>query len=193
MQVKNENSELEEALENAREKADKIVTDIAVLRQISRPTNLKELEKLNFKTRIQRALQWAWTPGFGLAAIQIGIPIRAAWFRVKNHKTGEVWEKLLWNPEVLKSEGVFYFPEEGCLSVPNKRMTTQRFQKITVKNGDGEIIEAEGLRAVILQHEIDHQNGILCVDRIVKAKDLPGRNDPCPCSSGKKFKKCCLK
>lgn len=181
-------------LMKAKEKADPIITNMAVLRQVSRPTSKKELEKINFVDRAQRALDWAWTKGYGLAAIQIGIPLRAAWFKVRGqHGRVPDWEKFLWNPEVIKAEGVFYFPEEGCLSVPNKRMTTKRYQKIVVKNGDGEIIEAEGLKAVVLQHEIDHMNGILCIDHIMRSKDLPGRNDQCPCGSGRKYKKCCLK
>lgn len=181
---------LEKCLEENK-KADPIVCDIGILRAISKPTSIQQLEKINFKERVQRSLNQAWTRGYGLAAIQIGIPLRAAWFKVK-YKTHD-WEKLLWNPEIIKTEGVLYFPEEGCLSIPGRRMNTKRHQKITVRNGDGEIIEADGLQAVVLQHEIDHMNGILCIDHIMRTKDLPGRNDQCPCGSGRKYKKCCLK
>ena len=53
------------------------------------------------------------------------------------------------------------------------------------------------LEAVCVQHEIDHLNGIVCMDRkvnitIVADKKI-GRNEPCPCESGKKYKKCCLR
>lgn len=170
---------------------DPIVYDMNKLRQISEPTTMKQLEIINLKERIIRSMNFfGWVRGYGLAAIQIGIPLRAAWFKVK-YKDGTEWEKTLCNPEVISTEGVFYLDQEGCLSIPHKRVTTKRYRKIKIKNGDGEIIEAEGLEAVILQHEIDHMNGILCIDHACPSKDIPGRNEPCPCGSGKKFKKCC--
>lgn len=169
---------------------DRIVTDLTVLRQQCRLTSMKELEKLEFVPRIKAALNKAWTTGYGLAAVQIGIPIQAAWFRCP--VKGGVVEKLLFNPIVLKTEGVLYFPGEGCLSVPHTRMTTKRFRYIKIKNGDGEIIEATDILAVVIQHEIDHMNGKICIDHVIKSDDMPGRNDPCTCGSGKKFKKCCI-
>jgi len=42
-----------------------------------------------------------------------------------------------------------------------------------------------------MQHEVDHMNGVLCIDRRVKKVVKIGRNEPCPCGSGKKYKKCC--
>lgn len=171
--------------------ADRIVTDENFLRQQCRLTSFKELQKINFVERVKNALNFSWTKGYGLAAIQIGIPIQAAWFRVP--VGGEVIERLIFNPIVLKSEGILYFPEEGCLSIPNKRMTTKRFRSVTVKNGNGELIEARDIFAVILQHEIGHMNGELCIDHVVDSKSMPGRNDACPCASGAKYKKCCLK
>lgn len=170
---------------------DPIVTDPVALRQQCRFTSLKELEKLNFVARIKNAMNFTWTRGYGLAAIQIGLPIQAAWFRCPTEKG--VVEKLLFNPVVMKTEGVLYFPNEGCLSIPDVRLTTKRHRYIKVKNGDGEIIEANDILAVVLQHEIDHMNGKLCVDHSTKAKEIPGRNDPCTCGSGTKYKKCCLR
>jgi len=169
---------------------DRVVTDLTVLRQQCRLTSLKELEKINFVKRVKAALNHTWTNGYGMAAIQIGIPIQAAWFRVPV-KQGFV-EKLLFNPIVLKTEGVIYFPGEGCLSVPHTRVTTKRARCIKVKNGDGEVIEARDLLAVVIQHEIGHMNGELCIDHATKSEEIPGRNDPCSCGSGKKFKKCCI-
>ena len=54
------------------------------------------------------------------------------------------------------------------------------------------------LEAICVQHEIDHLNGISCIDKEVKLEPIVmdkkvGRNDPCPCGSGKKYKKCCLR
>lgn len=89
-------------------------------------------------------------------------------------------------------------PSEGCLSMPNKRFSTWRFNEVTVCNAwhDGKNpikgslteIHATGFLAWMLQHELDHMNGILCSDRC----DIE-RNGPCVCGSKKKAKKCCLK
>jgi len=62
---------------------------------------------------------------------------------------------------------------------------------VVVKNG-AEKFEATGLEAVMVQHEIDHMNGMLCFDRGHKNKDKVGRNSLCPCGSGEKYKKCCI-
>ena len=79
-------------------------------------------------------------------------------------------------------------PSEGCLSMPNKRFSTWRFNEVTVYNAwDATEITAKGFLAWMLQHEIDHMNGILCSDRC----DIE-RNGPCVCGSEKKAKKCCL-
>lgn len=159
------------------------------LRQKSEPTTLETLKSINFVERVKKSLGTAWTRGYGLAGVQIGVPLRAAWFRVP--LKGYFWEKLLWNPEIVHTRGILHFPDEGCLSIPGKRMTTVRHLEVTVKNGDGEIFRVAGVQAVVLQHEIDHMNGVLCTDHILKAEEVPGRNDACPCGSGKKFKKCC--
>ncbi|MFZ5517494.1 MAG: peptide deformylase [Candidatus Zhuqueibacterota bacterium] len=77
------------------------------------------------------------------------------------------------NPEILASEGESVF-EEGCLSIPGIREEVKRPEKITVRytNADGEVIERQidGLLARVLQHEIDHLNGVLFIDRISSLK-----------------------
>jgi peptide deformylase len=163
----------------------------AQLKKRCRRTSMDELVKLDFVDRCKSALGRAWTPGVGIAAVQIGEPIQAAWFRVMTRTTK--FEHLLFNPEVVEESGFLRFNGEGCLSIPDMRMTTERFKRITVKNGDGEIITAEDMNAVVLQHEIDHMHGVLCTDRCVMSNKMkPGRNDLCPCGSNKKYKKCCL-
>lgn len=171
-----------------------IVTDINLLRTKSRPTTLEEIKELDLVARIKTNLAKAWTTGYGLAAIQIGVPVQMAWYRIA-FKSGKVVERILFNPEILEQSEETLFPGEGCLSMPGLRFDTKRFRKIKVKNGDGEIIEAEGIEAIVLQHEWDHMHGILASDRMIpKIKaPVPGRNDPCLCGSGKKYKKCCLK
>jgi peptide deformylase len=80
---------------------------------------------------------------------------------------------VLVNPEIVAAEGEVII-EEGCLSVPEYQAEVKRYEKITVRgldlNGEEVEIEAEGLLAVVLQHEIDHLNGILFIDRLSKLK-----------------------
>lgn len=179
-----------EELEKLNDAPDVIVTDIDFLRQPSRPTDLAELEKIQFVERCKRSLGTAWTAGFGLAAIQIGIPIRAAWYAMKID--GVTHERLLWNASIITKKFPIPFPREGCLSIPGQYVPTIRYQHIKILNGDGKAYEMNGLEAIIVQHELDHFDGVLCIDREVKPAKEPGRNEPCPCGSGKKFKKCCF-
>ena len=102
--------------------------------------------------------------GVGLAAPQVGVSKRII-------TIDEDEEKLLvlLNPEIIKSEGEAV-EEEGCLSVPGVYSEVKRSLKVTVKalneNGDPIEITKEGLTARALQHEIDHLNGILFIDKI---------------------------
>ena len=102
--------------------------------------------------------------GVGLAAPQVGVSKRII-------TIDEDEEKLLvlLNPEIIKSEGEAV-DEEGCLSLPGIYSEVQLSLKVTVKalneNGDPIEITKEGLTARALQHEIDHLNGILFIDKI---------------------------
>ena len=152
--------------------------------------------------------------GIGLAANQVGIDASVAVVNVRepiiliNPKIIEVWDKI-----------PYY---EGCLSYPKKGVQTERYKNIIIKteqdesnwyfsgeenpsDGKGswedsqrkkEDAELRLLETVCVQHEIDHLNGIVCMDRqmvttIVNEKKV-NRNEPCPCGSGKKYKKCCM-
>jgi len=103
--------------------------------------------------------------GVGLAAPQVGI--------LKRVVTIDVGDGLieLVNPEIVASEGAAIGPE-GCLSVPGRRGTVERPEKVTVvaQNRDGKVIqlEAEGLLAVCLCHELDHLDGIVYVDKMIE-------------------------
>ena len=76
---------------------------------------------------------------------------------------------------------------EGCLSFPNKELAVPRYNQVLVRadNYGGEI-QFSGLWARIIQHEVQHLDGIGIWDTIII-----GRNDPCTCGSGRKYKKCC--
>ena len=113
-------------------------------------------------------------PGIGLAAPQVGASIRmfvidTEWSdeSIGRHPTGVL------NPEISNREGRITW-DEGCLSVPDYNAVVERDASITLHGVDldGKPIEerAEGLRAVCIQHEVDHLDGILFIDRISRLK-----------------------
>lgn len=110
-------------------------------------------------------------PGVGLAAPQVGKSIRLIVVHVPEDEEdgiSEVSLKLL-NPEIVKSHGT-QVGAEGCLSIPGWAGDVERAMNITVKGFDMENkpvrVKANGYLAVVLQHEIDHLDGILFPDRI---------------------------
>ena len=111
-------------------------------------------------------------PGIGLAAPQVGVPDRMI---VVDLSAGERPEEriVVVNPEITCREGEIQM-EEGCLSVPDLRETVSRCRRVAVRGADleGRAIEIEGedLLAVVLQHEIDHLDGILFVDHLSQLK-----------------------
>lgn len=106
--------------------------------------------------------------GVGLAAPQVGISRRIIVVDVTSgtDKNGLI---CLANPNILSVEGVEE-SEEGCLSIPYFSTKISRPSRVAVEgwdmNGDRRVIEADGLLARALQHEIDHINGILIIDRL---------------------------
>ena len=111
-------------------------------------------------------------PGVGLAAPQVGVSKRLAVIDISSRD-----EKcpliVLVNPVIVSSEGEVEF-EEGCLSLPEYTATVKRAEKVAVKalDREGRPISIEGLDllAIALQHEIDHLEGILLIDRISPIK-----------------------
>lgn len=107
-------------------------------------------------------------PGIGLAANQVGDLRRVI---VLDLQRPEIQQGLiaLVNPVIIHAEGRTKY-EEGCLSVPGYYAKVKRYEKVRVKglNPDGKeiIIDADGLLAIVLQHEIDHLDGYLFVDRL---------------------------
>lgn len=114
--------------------------------------------------------------GVGLAAPQIGILKRIIVVddKVSEEGTPGPNPRFIVNPEIIrKSEDMVWF-NEGCLSVPGQCAEVKRHQAVTIKyldyNGLEQILDAEDYLAVILQHEIDHLDGILYIDRISRLK-----------------------
>jgi peptide deformylase len=111
-------------------------------------------------------------PGVGLAANQVGVSKQLTVIDVsaRDEKSPLI---VLVNPEIVHFEGEIE-EEEGCLSIPDYTTVLKRALKVCVKGFDREgkpvEIEAEGLLARALQHEIDHLNGVLFVDRMGRIK-----------------------
>src|SRR6056297_3640458 len=107
--------------------------------------------------------------GVGLAAPQVGILKKIA---VVDIREGN--KVILINPEIIAEEGKAIM-EEGCLSIPGETGDVIRSQKITVRsldrNGNEIKFEAEGYEARAIQHEIDHLDGVLFIDKVVKMVD----------------------
>jgi peptide deformylase len=112
-------------------------------------------------------------PGLGLAANQVGVLHRLIVFDVSHREGGPRDLKVVLNPCITAGEGEF-IREEGCLSVADFSAEVRRHARVTVKGLDREgnplTITGEGLLAVVLQHEVDHLDGILFIDRISRLK-----------------------
>jgi peptide deformylase len=106
--------------------------------------------------------------GVGLAAPQVGETLRLIVLDVHQGENGGQLLKLI-NPRITEKEGKRK-SEEGCLSLPGLIVEVDRAEKVVVEalgpDGNEKRIEAEGLLSVALQHEIDHLDGVLLVDRL---------------------------
>ena len=112
-------------------------------------------------------------PGVGLAAIQLGVPRRI--ITVDTTKKDDPKNpQVFLNPEVVWSSDEKSTYEEGCLSIPEYYEEVERPKMVRVKyldrDGKPQEMEADGLLATCLQHEIDHINGVLFIDHISKLK-----------------------
>jgi len=109
--------------------------------------------------------------GIGLAAIQVGRPVRAIVINVPNEEGNQDKANLIEmiNPQITAREGEIIY-QEGCLSVPKYYEDVKRAEFISVKFqdrfGNEQFLEAEGLLAVCIQHENDHLDGHLFIEKI---------------------------
>ncbi|MFN2339849.1 MAG: peptide deformylase [Halanaerobium sp.] len=146
------------ALLNVRKIGDPVLRSKAkVIDEVNKKTN--DLIDNMFETMYEE-------DGVGLAAPQVGMLKRIA---VVDIREGN--KIVLINPEIIEEEGKAIM-EEGCLSVPEETGDVIRAERIKVKtlNREGNQVEfeAKGLEARAIQHEIDHLDGVLFVDKIVK-------------------------
>lgn len=145
--------------------------DSLLLRHKSKPLTKKDVLSEEFATLCRRMLATVRDPnneGVGIAAPQVGIRRRVVAVQ-RFDKDGEPFEMYV-NPEIVEYGEPKKYGSEGCLSVPDQRGDVLRAQCITLRYRDEnfkrqtEIVE--GFTAVIFQHEIDHLDGILYIDRL---------------------------
>ena len=112
-------------------------------------------------------------PGIGLAAIQIAEPLRVVTMDLAK-KEDEKEPLVFINPEIMWSSDEMNVHEEGCLSIPEYYEEVERPAQIKVRyldlDGKAQEVDADGLLAICLQHEIDHLNGVLFIDHLSKLK-----------------------
>ncbi|MEO1135046.1 MAG: peptide deformylase [Pseudomonadota bacterium] len=112
-------------------------------------------------------------PGIGLAAIQVGVPLRVIVMDLAGEDE-EPAPHYFVNPEILDPSEETSLYEEGCLSVPEYFDEVVRPARCRVKyldyNGKEQVLDAEGLLATCIQHEMDHLEGILFIDHLSRLK-----------------------
>ncbi len=143
-----------------------------ILRKKSREiTNITDRIKLLLDDMIDTMNEEA---GVGLAAPQVGVLRRAVVIDI-----GEGPIKFI-NPEILETEGKI-IEAEGCLSVPGRSGTVERPRWVKIKyldlHGNENIMEATGLMARAICHEIDHLDGILYIDKMIEEIELVEEED----------------
>ncbi|MFA6422561.1 MAG: peptide deformylase [Candidatus Buchananbacteria bacterium] len=142
-----------------------------ILRKKSAQLLIREIKSKEIQELIPEMIKTMHkSDGVGLAAPQIGKSIRLVVIR---HKDGDL---VIFNPKFLRKSLAKEMGEEGCLSVPLKYGMVKRHKKIILKyidqNGEQKKITAEGLLARVIQHEADHLDGILFIDKAIDITEL---------------------
>jgi peptide deformylase len=148
-----------------------IILPDPILRQVSTPVERVDAPLRKLADDMLETMYDA--PGIGLAAIQIGEPLRMLVIDLAKEDETPAPHVFI-NPEILERAEARSVYEEGCLSIPDYYAEVERPATVRVKylDRDGKLQEtqAEGLLATCLQHEIDHLNGVLFIDHISKLK-----------------------
>ena len=112
-------------------------------------------------------------PGIGLAAVQVAVPRRVIVMDISKEDE-EKSPIVMINPEIVQVGDLPRAHEEGCLSIPQVYAEIERPDKIHVKyldkDGNSQELEAEGLLSTVIQHEVDHLDGILFIDHLSRLK-----------------------
>src|SRR5919107_852914 len=141
------------------------------LRQVSDPVKTVDAE---VRTLVDDMFETMYkAPGVGLAAIQVGVPRRIVTVDTAKKDDPKQPQTFI-NPEIVWSSDEKSTYEEGCLSIPEYYEEVERPTQVKVRfmglDGRTQEIDADGLLATVLQHEIDHTNGVLFIDHISKLK-----------------------
>ena len=148
-----------------------IILPDPLLRQVSTKIEQVDAQVRAFAADMLETMYDA--PGIGLAAIQVGIAKQMLVIDLAKEGEDKAPQVFI-NPEILSFANERSTYEEGCLSIPDYYAEVERPARITVKHidleGREQIIEAEGVLATCLQHEIDHLNGVLFIDHISRLK-----------------------
>ncbi|MFA6131584.1 MAG: peptide deformylase [Patescibacteria group bacterium] len=137
-----------------------------ILRDVSKPVEPAEILRPAFQKFLDEMIETMVKDGVGLAAPQVGVGKR---FIIVQTKSGP---QAFINPKIFSTSIRKVSSEEGCLSVPGVWGIVKRHSKVKVKAlnrlGEKVIIKASGLESIIFQHEIDHLDGILFIDKVEK-------------------------
>ncbi len=148
-----------------------IILPDPVLRTVSAPVERVDAQLLKLADDMLATMYDA--PGIGLAAIQVGEPLRLLVIDLAKEDETPA-PQLFINPQVLDRSNALSVYEEGCLSIPDYYAEVERPASVRVsyldREGKVQEIEADGLLATCLQHEIDHLDGVLFIDHISKLK-----------------------
>ena len=148
-----------------------LITPHAALRTKARPVQPEDAETV--RTLVPRMFETMYkAPGIGLAAPQVGVGLRIA--IVDLMPDNQPRPITLINPQVVAVSDEWAVREEGCLSVPNQYADVSRPARVKVRyrdlSGAPQELEADGLLAACVQHELDHLDGVLFVDHLSALK-----------------------
>lgn len=137
-----------------------------ILRTKSTPVETDKIKTPEFQALISDMLEtMKRADGVGLAANQVGVTERIIIATIKEPTP-------LINPEIVSHSILKTKSEEGCLSVPGKWGFVRRYKTVKIKaldrNGNEIRMSLKGLPAIVLQHEIDHLDGVLFIDKLIK-------------------------
>lgn len=142
-----------------------------LLRQVSKPVESFDADLRKFSADMLDTMYDA--PGIGLAAIQVGAPVQMLVIDLAKEDEPKA-PQIYVNPRILWSSEERNVYEEGCLSIPDYYAEVERPKQVRVSyldiEGKSHEVEADGLLATCLQHEIDHLNGVLFIDYISRLK-----------------------
>ena len=143
-----------------------------ILRQVSQPVERVDDELRQLFDDMLATMYDA--PGIGLAGIQVAVPKRVLVLDVGDEESEEKHPICMANPEIVSKGDATRVYEEGCLSIPDVRVEIERPSEVTVRyidrDGNQQELQAEGLLATAVQHEIDHLDGRLIVDFMSKLR-----------------------